>query len=270
MNKISARAITIDTRDLSKTIAELSQTANKLPAQTQQVGAAKTPQELAAAQQQAKNTMDLVNRAITQLKLKVDEMKKPVMAADDAQAPEFWRKNLDYGERTACSSCAIKTADVRGEGVKDCPFSLTIPRACKTAGNAVDKMTPTENLPDETKERFVKHNKLLFAYEREDKPCKYADKVLDDKFNKVDCDFGDNAAGTTSGTLEGSPLYPQLMHGISLDGLYGHPLGWYGDNTSARNLFFGLFSYLGSDESTNNLIKSGDIGLAFKSLLKHR
>ena len=74
---------------------------------------------------------------------------------------------------------------------------------------------------------------------------------------KVDCDFGDTAAGKKSVPFRGSPLYPKTFHGIGLDGLYGYPLGFYADNNESRNLFFGLFSLLGSS-TTEDLIKLAD------------
>jgi hypothetical protein len=87
---------------------------------------------------------------------------------------------------------------------------------------------------------------------------------MDDKFHKVDCDYGDTAAGTRSSNWQGSPLYPQQFNSMMLSGLYSKPLGWYSDNESARNLFMGLFSYLGKAEYTNMIKLCNDIGLVMK------
>jgi hypothetical protein len=256
MKKLSNRTLTINTKELTDLIAAIG-TRVKALTQTSMNDAAKN-----------QAGVDLAT-ALNNLKQKVVDIAKPqVAAADDHHAPEFWRKNLDYGERKACSECALKTATIRGEGVRECPFGLSIPRACKTAGDTVTKMAPLESVEEADRERFLKTNKLIFAYNQESKPCKYADKVLDDRFEKVDCNFGDTGEGFKSAPIEGSPLFPSVFQTVGMDGLYGQPLGWYGDNTSARNLFFGMFSYLGSDESTNITKISSDLGLAMKLLSK--
>lgn len=146
----------------------------------------------------------------------------------------------------------VKECTIRGEGVRGCPFGLPIPIACKNAGGCVDRMAPTEN----DKDTVAKANRVVYAYCKEHRKCKYADKILEN-YEKVDCDFADTAAGMRTPALKGSPLYPQTFHGIGLDGLYGYPLGFYADNNESRNLFFGLFSLLGFT-TIEELIKLGD------------
>jgi len=145
----------------------------------------------------------------------------------------------------------IKTATIRGEGVRDCPFGLPVPEACENAGDSVGRMAPVEK-----KESTGKANRLVYAYCKTCKECPYANKILVEN-KKVDCNFGDTAAGKKTPAFVGSPLYPQTFSGIGLDGLYGYPLGYYADNNESRNLFFGLFSFLGF-ATKEELIKLAD------------
>jgi tRNA nucleotidyltransferase/poly(A) polymerase len=198
--------------------------------------------------------MDKLNTMLTTLNLDI----KSMMAADgpETKAPEFWRKNLDYGER--------KQAFIRGDCGKACPFGLSIPNACKSVGDTILKMTAIEELDEAAKAKYTQANKVVYAYAKERKPCKYADKILADKFNKVDCDYGDTGQGQHSSNWQGSPLYPGTFNSMMLSGIHSKPLGWYADNDSARNMFFGLFSYLGRQENINLVKLSKDVGLALK------
>ena len=148
----------------------------------------------------------------------------------------------------------VKEAVIRGENVRGCPFGLPIPEACENAGQSVSRMVPAEDA--ENAEKLEKANRLVYAYHKECRGCPYAEKVLDE-YGKVNCNFGDTAAGKKVPAFKGSPLYPQTFHGIGLDGLYGYPLGFYADNNESRNLFFGLFSLLGYN-TIEDLVKLGD------------
>jgi hypothetical protein len=215
-------------------------------------------------QQQLALISDKLNKLKTEVKTLTPAVVAP-MTAEDHEVPAFWRKNLDYGERPT----STKQATIRGDCGKPCPFGLTIPNACRSVGDAILRMTPIEELNDEAaKDKYAKSNKIVYAYCKEHKPCKFADKIMDDKFHKVDCDYGDNAQGMKSPDWQGSPLYPQTFQGIGLNGLYGYPLGWYGDNSASRNLFFGLFSYLGSERYTNMIKLCKDTGLVMKTIVK--
>jgi len=147
-----------------------------------------------------------------------------------------------------------KKATIRGKNVRACPFGLPIPEACENAGKSIIRMAPIED--EKELEEVGKANRLVYAYHKECRNCPYADKILEEH-GKVDCDFGDTAAGKRVPAFKGSPLYPQTFHGIGLDGLYGYPLGFYADNNESRNLFFGLFSLLGFS-TVEELIKLGD------------
>jgi len=149
----------------------------------------------------------------------------------------------------------VKLAIIRGPGVRKCPFGLPIMDACKNAGSSIDRMAPLDAAEnDEDEEASIsKGNRLVYVYYKTGEDCMYADKVIED-FGKVDCDYGDTGQGEKSVPLRGSPLYPSTFHGIGYDGMYGYPLGFYGDNNESRNLFFGLFSMLGH-HSVDDMIK---------------
>lgn len=169
---------------------------------------------------------------------------KNISKRDTKKKPSFWRSNLDYGESKLIDQDTgheelEKEAVIRGDNIRDCPFKLPIPYACKCVGSAIYRMAPTKD-----NETIKKANRLVYAYHKECKQCPFADKILDN-YEKVDCDFGDTGQGMESTPFRGSPLYPQLFQGMSLTGLYGYPLSFYGDNNTSRNLFFGLFSMLG-------------------------
>jgi hypothetical protein len=135
-----------------------------------------------------------------------------------------------------------KSATIRGEGVRACPFSLPIPEACENAGKSVNRMAPTPE--DEKAEKIAKANRLVYTYHKDCTHCMFADKVLTNN-KKVDCSFGDTAAGKKSTPFTGSPLYPQTF-GSGYEALNSRTLGLYSDNNESRNMFFGLFSLLGS------------------------
>ena len=138
-----------------------------------------------------------------------------------------------------------KKANIRGDTLKVCPFGLSIPNGCLCVGKSIHRMASLVNIKNkETVQKIKKANNIIYAYYKTDSGCPFADKVFED-YNKVDCNFGDTAQGMKSIPFVGSPLYPQTFMGIGLDGLYGYPLGYYADNNESRNLFFGLFSFLG-------------------------
>jgi hypothetical protein len=144
-----------------------------------------------------------------------------------------------------------KTAVIRGKDVRKCPFGLPIPQACLNAGNSVHRMAPSED-----EESIKKANRLVYSFHKDCTECPFADKVLKNH-QMVDCDFGDTGEGQTDPNFVGSPLYPQTFHGTGLSGLYGYPLGFYADNNESRNIFFGLFSLLGS-ANVEEMIKLAD------------
>ena len=167
------------------------------------------------------------------------------MADQETKVPNPWRSNLDYGERAEVIEVEEeleKEATIRGEGVRMCPFGLPIPEACMNVGKAINRMAPTPE--DEKAEKIAKANRIVYAYHKDCTRCMYADKVLEHN-KKVDCNFGDTAAGRPSQPFAGSPLYPQTFSS-GYESLNSTTLGLYSDNNTSRNMFFGLFSLLGS------------------------
>lgn len=155
-----------------------------------------------------------------------------------------------------------KCSKIRGPNVAECPFALPVPMACKCAGGTVHKMAPVE----EGNENIKRANRLVYAYNKECRECVYADKILE-THEKVDCNYGDTGEGKKSLPFAGSPLYPSNFVGIGLDGISSYPLGYYSDaNNESRNLFFGLFSYLGR-QVFKNLIKMAESSPEDKEIL---
>ena len=201
------------------------------------------------------NTLKVDHKIIQDLKaLEATIINTTPIVQETNDRPLYFRKNLDYGERET------KQADIRGEGVRGCPFGLSIPNACGKAGSAIHRMTPLEDLTEDQRDKYVKGNKVLFAYCKDGKRCPYADSIIDSK-NKVDCNYGDTAQGIKIPELAGSPLYPSSLRSVSLDGMDNKPLGYHGDNQSSRNCFLGLFSYLGAQEYEDLIKLAKDFGL---------
>lgn len=151
----------------------------------------------------------------------------------------------------------VKLSFIRDDTHRQCPFGLgDIPTVCQNAGDSIERMAPTETAPQKEKQAQIKRaNMIVYAHHKTGKRCPYADKVLPDH-NKVDCDFGDTGQGQRSAPYRGSPLYVQTFQGLNA-GLHSFPLGLYSDNSESRNAFFGLFSFLGSQE-IKQLVKLAD------------
>lgn len=150
-----------------------------------------------------------------------------------------------------------KKATIRKNDSNKCPYGLSVPLACSCVGEAISRMTPLDAVEDEDKkEALKKANGLVFLYHKDGAECPFADAILK-KFDAVDCDWGDTAAGQKSVPIAGSPLYVRTMGGVGADGLHSFPAGMYSDNYPARNMFYGLFSFLGS-KKVNEIIKLAD------------
>jgi hypothetical protein len=149
-----------------------------------------------------------------------------------------------------------KCAYVRGEDTKKCPFGLPITSACKCAGDSVKRMVPvneTEDLSEEKKEEITELNRVIMVKYGCESRCIYADNIIE-KFDKVDCDYGDTGAGMRDVNIDSSPLHINpLSYGV--DGIYSYPLGMYSDNNESRNLFYALFSLLGHNDAEETLTK---------------
>lgn len=140
------------------------------------------------------------------------------------------------------------------KGLRVCPFGLPITKACLNAGNSVSHMCPLKSVPEEKQDEVKKANSRVYVYYKTGDRCMYAANVMKNQ-DVVNCDFGDTGAGMHTPAFSGSPLYAQNFSGYGLGSLYAYPMGYYADNMSARNLFFGLFSLVSGIEY--DLIKEG-------------
>ena len=161
----------------------------------------------------------------------------------------------------------VKLAVIRKNDSEPCPFGLDIIFGCKTAGENIDRMFPTEKLSkdlngaseDEIK-KVADANRRLHAWivmsgTAEPAPCKYAGKLFPDQ-NGVDCNYGDAASGQPeSAVLLGSPAYSKHFTGVSLDGLYSYPLGYLADYNISRNSFYGIYSIQGTNIADINSLR---------------
>lgn len=110
-----------------------------------------------------------------------------------------------------------KLAVIRGESISPCPYGLSILEACKEVGDVILQMTPTANAenPEQAK-KITNDNRVLYHTQKIGQRCPFANEIMD-KFNKVDCSWGDTAAGEGTHYLTPSPLYPRTFIGDGLE-----------------------------------------------------
>lgn len=142
----------------------------------------------------------------------------------------------------------IKLSMLRDNTNLPCPFGLSIPFACKNAGDLVDRMAPLKILgPDANEEEIemlTKANQQLFDFQNKSEGCKYSNSIVG---KAVDCTFDTETAGAQSNDAPiGSPFYSKVYQNSSLDGLNVIPVGENRDQNMSRNLYYGIFSLLGS------------------------
>lgn len=158
----------------------------------------------------------------------------------------------------------VRLAVIRTNDEDGCPYQLPVPVACKMAGDMVDRMASLDMLDHkpskEEAQKIMLANMRLWTWTlmqsaEEPKPCKYANKLFEEK-QAVDCSYGDTAAGEVqSKALVGSPFYSQIFQGIGLEGLYSLPLEGLSDYGVARNAYYSLYSLQGSEEVKAKILK---------------
>lgn len=158
----------------------------------------------------------------------------------------------------------VRLAVIRTNDEGGCPFLLPVPVGCKLAGDIVDRMATLDMLDHkpskEEAQKITRANMRLWTWtlmqsNEEPKPCKYANKLFEDK-QAVDCSYGDTAAGEVqSKALVGSPFYSQIFQGIGLEGLYSVPLEGLSDFNIARNTYYSLYSLQGSEDKRKEIFK---------------
>lgn len=98
-----------------------------------------------------------------------------------------------------------------------CPYGLDITAACKDVGDAILTMTPLDlEVPGAVDQQAAQKNRVLYHTQKVGERCPFANEILE-KFNKVDCSWGDSAAGEGTSYLTPSPLYPRTFIGDGLE-----------------------------------------------------
>ena len=157
----------------------------------------------------------------------------------------------------------VKLAVLRSNNEDDspCPFGLSIPFACKNAGELIKNMAPnnSEELDDEETADLARANAHLLMFNNPKTQCIYVGALFKEK-GIVECNWDSNAAGSSpqKGSIVGSPFYYKHFNGIGLDGLYSYPLGYYTDNSIDRGAYYGMYSLENIGESHDEIIKEAD------------
>lgn len=160
----------------------------------------------------------------------------------------------------------VKLAVIRKNSEQPCPFGLPIPFGCEHAGNTITKMasfSSNDEFSDSDKEQIAEANTRLLAWNLEHSAeesckCPYAATIME-KHDAVECNYEDTAPGVGQSNIVGPPFYSQVFMTTALNGLYSLPIGYYGDYSASRNLFFGIYSLQGSPVMDNLLKKIAEI-----------
>jgi hypothetical protein len=147
-----------------------------------------------------------------------------------------------------------KLAVIRGKEVP-CPYGLKIDSACKDVGSAIHQMNALVNVDNkEMKQELAKRNQTTYLTYKEGQQCPFADNIID-KVNKVNCSYGDTAAGEKQPFIPASPLYPSIYVGHGNDvGIYD-PRGYYFAPENVIDVPFGLFSIFSNRSNEQQFLK---------------
>lgn len=166
-----------------------------------------------------------------------------------------------------------KLSVIRGTGVAICPYGLKIIDACKDAGNSVKTMMPLEEADTpQLKAKAARENKITYITQKEKQRCPYANDILE-KFDKVDCSFGDSAAGEGVSYLPSSPLYPKNFIGDGLAPGGGTNKGQdvydprlYFEGTERDLLPEGMYNVFASRSNEQSLLKMAETTNKFANI----
>lgn len=146
------------------------------------------------------------------------------------------------------SKKVIKLAVIRTNEETPCPFGLSIPFGCKSAGKYIDKMASLDSLDDDDKERIAKANNRLLAWvldsPEEISPCRYASQISEER-KAVECNYKDTAPGVGPETALVSATYSRNFDQPGMVGLLSYPLNYYDDFGGIQNGYYGLYSLQG-------------------------
>lgn len=164
----------------------------------------------------------------------------------------------------------VKLAIIRENDEKPCPFGLFIPDGCLMAGCLVDNMTPieadadnkqiVEELPEEDKKTIMEANNRVLLLSKEPKiKCKYANYVFKsnekDSEAKVECSFGDNAAGLGGAVNWNASQGLSNYLGISF---YSLPIGFYNQDLTYQEGFSNFVNRYFASEDEPELKKEAE------------
>lgn len=135
----------------------------------------------------------------------------------------------------------VKLAIIREMDEKPCPFGLYIPDGCLSAGDLVDNMSAINNsdeISEEDKNTIIKsNNRILMLTDAPKCKCKYANRVFksedEHKEAKVECSFGDTAAGIGNANFNSTQPMSQYL-GLSF---YSLPIGYYNQDLTYQDGF---------------------------------
>ena len=144
---------------------------------------------------------------------------------------------------------------IRGK-LHKCPFGLSIPFGCKSAGGcasdnegpAISLMEPISNYDEEYAEEIIENNLDILLLVEDPKKCIYADKIFK-RSKSVDCKFDEEGKEVAVGIdgLNGSPNYPHIMVGQMPKAQYSYPKeynDYYSDDNNT-NIYYGIYSLIG-------------------------
>lgn len=154
-----------------------------------------------------------------------------------------------------------KLAVIRGEGIARCPYGLPVTEACKSVGDSILQMTAIGQVEKEDRPKTAKKNRVIYLTQKTEEKCPFADQIFE-QYDKVNCSWGDVAAGEHSGYLSPSPFYPNLMIGNGLapgrtDNQQNitDPRQTYFGQEKGVDVPFGLYSIFSSKDNEAALIK---------------
>lgn len=144
---------------------------------------------------------------------------------------------------------------IRGK-LHKCPFGLSIPFGCKSAGGCASKdevaairlMDPISDYDEEYAEEIIESNLDILLLVEKPQKCIYADKIFK-KSKSVDCKFDEEGKEVPVGIdgLNGSPNYPHIMVGQMPKAQYSYPKeynDYYSDDNNT-NIYYGIYSLIG-------------------------
>jgi len=129
----------------------------------------------------------------------------------------------------------VKLSVVREEEERGCPYGLPISEACENVGKLIDNMCAIEEAEEDAeKELASKSNNRIYMMSNQNdenkEKCKYANVIFDN--DKVECNYGDYAAGIGSAALNPGPMVNTYMD----FGFYSVP--YNSDYTNFNHYFF--------------------------------